>query len=279
MKPFLLTAAGVAASLLVLTVFLSLLGRMGGVGRRLGEIASRTPGLDVLVSLFTWIPWVACGAAAGWRGILGAICGQVVALFAWVFLHELAHRGAARGPRIVKFINREIGRWRNHAALWVTSVALPGFLFIRLVEVVCYPMLVWLLDFPRYRQADWVSVSRQKFQGLVGHDLIWCLYCDWMTGVYSLGAEMLRNVESFWCPIQFRDGKKCDNCKLDFPDLAHGWVPATATMSDVEQTMETYYGDGKRAWFGHPTRITVKGQPLGGDGHGERPEPAQMTTV
>ena len=40
-----------------------------------------------------------------------------------------------------------------------------------------------------------------------------------LTGVYSLGAEMLRNVESFWCPIRFYDGKKCDNCKLDFPDI------------------------------------------------------------
>ena len=55
-----------------------------------------------------------------WTGI--AAC----ALFAWVFLHELTHREAARGPRIVKFLNREIGRWRNHAALWVTSIALPG---------------------------------------------------------------------------------------------------------------------------------------------------------
>jgi hypothetical protein len=167
-----------------------------------------------------------------------------------------------RGPRIVKFINREVGRWRNHAALWVTSVALPGFLFIRFLEVACYPMLVWLLAFPKYQQADWVNVSRQKFQGLVGHDLIWCLYCDWMTGVYALGAEMLRNVESFWCPIRFRDGRKCDNCKLDFPDVASGWVPATAAMADVERTLETQYGSGNHAWFGHPTRITINGEPL-----------------
>jgi len=194
--------------------------------------------------------------------LLGSIVGEMATLFCWVFVHELSHREAARGPRIVKFINREVGRWRNHAALWVTSIALPGFLFIRFLEVACYPMLVLLLGFPRYKQAEWVNVSRQKFDGLVGHDLIWCLYCDWMTGVYSLGAEMLRNVESFWCPIRFYDGKKCDNCKLDFPDLAHGWVPATATMSDVEQTMETQYGNGRRAWFGHPTRITVKGRPV-----------------
>ena len=262
MQTFLVAGLATAAALFGLAVFLSLLGRLGSAGRSLGAVCSRTPGLDVIVSAFTWLPWVVAAAAGGWRGLLGAFCGQVVALFAWVFVHELAHRDARQGPRIVKFINRIVGRWRNHAALWVTMVALPGFLFIRAVEIACYPMLVWLLDFPRYRQAEWVNVTRQKFDGLVGHDLIWCLYCDWMTGVYSLGAEMLRNVESFWCPIRFRDGKKCDHCKLDFPDVAHGWVPATATMSDVEQTLETQYGNGQRAWFNSPTRITVKGEPV-----------------
>lgn len=262
MHAFVITGSATAASLLALAAFLSVLGRLGGVGRALGGACSRTPGLDVIVSAFTWVPWVAAAVAGGWPALAGALCGQVAALFAWVAGHEMAHRQAVRGPRIVKFINRIVGRWRNHAALWVTMIGLPGFLFIRFLEVVCYPMLVLLLDFPKYRQADWVSVSRQKFQGLVGHDLLWCLYCDWMTGVYSLGAEMLRNVESFWCPIRFRDAKKCDNCKLDFPDVAHGWVPATATMSDVEQTLETHYGDGRRAWFGSPTRITVKGEPL-----------------
>jgi hypothetical protein len=280
MRIFLVSAGSVFATLLALTILLSLSGRLGNVARRLAATFTRTPGLDVMVSLFTWVPWVVMGVSFGWRGLLGAITGQVLALFAWVFLHELAHREAVRGPRIVKFINREIGRWRNHAALWVTSIALPGFLFIRFLEVACYPMLVWLLDFPKYTQADWVNVSRQKFDGLVGHDLIWCLYCDWMTGVYSLGAEMLRNVESFWCPIQFRDGKKCDNCKLDFPDLAHGWVPATASMPDVEQTMQAYYGDGNRAWFGHPTRLTVKGRDLdAGDGNGEQTSAASTTSL
>jgi hypothetical protein len=99
-------------------------------------------------------------------------------------------------------------------------------------------------------------VSRQKFGGLVGHDLIWCLYCDWMTGVYSLGAEMLRNVESFWCPIRFYDGKKCENCKVDFPDLDGGWVRADGSMSEVAGVLEEKYGSGRREWFGHPARTT-----------------------
>jgi hypothetical protein len=270
MHAFLIAAGSTFGGLLLLTVLLSASGRLGAPVRRIASAFTRAPLLDLMVSTFTWIPWLAFGIALGWRGLIGAIVGEIATLFAWVLVHELAHREAARGPRIVKFINREVGRWRNHAALWVTSIALPGFLFIRFLELACYPMLVLLLDFPRYKQSEWVNVSRQKFDGLVGHDLIWCLYCDWMTGVYSLGAEMLRNVESFWCPIRFYDGKKCDNCKLDFPDIAHGWVAPNGTMSDVEQTLDAQYGNGNHAWFGHPTRITVHGRPVGeANGNGD----------
>src|SRR3954454_813385 len=231
MHALLLAAGSTFAALFLLTVFLSASSRLGSLARSVANAFTRAPFLDLLVSLFTWIPWLAFGIALGWRGVLGSIVGEMLTLFAWVLVHELTHREAARGPRIVKFLNREVGRWRNHAALWVTSVALPGFLFIRVLELACYPMLVLLLDFPRYKQSQWVNVSRQKFDGLVGHDLIWCLYCDWMTGVYSLGAEMLRNVESFWCPIRFYNGKKCENCRIDFPDIDGGWVPADGTMA------------------------------------------------
>jgi hypothetical protein len=263
MQTFLVSAASVFGFLFAFAILLSVSGRLGSFGRAIAAVCARAPGLDVCVSLLTWLPWVAMGIAFGWRGLLGALCGQLVALMTWIVLHELTHRQAVRGPRIVKFINRAVGRLRNHSALWVTLIALPGFLFIRFIEIGCYPLLIWLLGFPRYRQAEWVNVSRQKFEGLVGHDLLWCLYCDWMTGVYSLGAEMLRNVESFWCPIRFYDGKKCENCKLDFPDLADGWVPPTGAMADVEQTLEKHYGGTtERTWFGHPARITVKGESI-----------------
>jgi hypothetical protein len=165
-----------------------------------------------------------------------------------------------RGPRIVKVLNRTVGRFRNHAALWVTTVALPVFLLIRALQVGLYWLLPAILGFPRYRQSEWINCSRQKFEGLVGHDLIWCLYCDWMTGVYSLGAEMLRNVESFWCPIRFYDGKKCENCRIDFPDIDGGWVPAGGTMADVARVLEEKYSGGRREWFGHPARLTIRGQ-------------------
>src|SRR5688572_23323139 len=248
-----------AASLLLLAGALTLLNKFS---RRTADGLARAPLLDGLVASFTWLPWVVASVLGGWIGFAGALVGQFVALYAWCFAHEMLHREAARGPRIIKFINRAVGRWRNHLALWVTLVALPGFWFIRFIEVIAWWPLVVLLGFPHYRQSEWVNVSRQKFDGLVGHDLVWCLYCDWMTGVYSLGAEMLRNVESFWCPIRFYDGKKCANCRTDFPDVDHGWVPADGTMREVEQVMHEKYGQSQRTWFGHPARITVKGKPV-----------------
>jgi hypothetical protein len=223
---------------------------------------TKAPLVDLLVAAITWVPWVWACLFAGWIGFAGAILAQMVALYAWCFLHEMLYREAARGPRIVKFLNRTVGRWQNHLALWVTLIALPGFWVIRAMEILAYWPLVVLLKFPKYRQSEWINVSRQKFDGLVGHDLVWCLYCDWMTGVYSLGAEMLRNVESFWCPIRFYEGKKCENCKTDFPDIEHGWAPATGTMTDVVSVLEAKYSDGNHQWFGHPARLTVKGKPI-----------------
>ncbi len=259
MPPILLHALIVVVttyvSVLVLSMFLTYAARI------LGERATRAPLLDLWVALMTWVPWVIAGWRFGWIGWPAAIVGQMGALYSWCFIHEQMNKQALNGPRIVKFINRRIGRLHNHLALWVTLVALPAFWSIRFAEMFVYWTLPLLLKFPKYKQSEWINVSRQKFDGLIGHDLIWCLYCDWMTGVYSLGAEMLRNVESFWCPIRFYDGKKCDNCKIDFPDIEGGWVNRDGTMADVEKVMEEKYGgEGDRAWFGHPVRLTVKGQ-------------------
>jgi hypothetical protein len=273
---FLLTVGAVALVELSIGAMLCMVGRAGSTGHRMANAFARAPLLDVWVAALTWAPWVAACLFAGWIGLPAAILGQMIALGLWCLGHELAHRDAARGPRIVKFLNRSVGRWRNHLALWVTLLAVPGFWVIRFLELFVYWSLVALLGFPRYKQSEWVNVSRHKFDGLVGHDLVWCLYCDWMTGVYSLGAEMLRNVESFWCPIRFYDGKKCANCRTDFPDLDAGWVPADATMAEVVAVMEQHYGSGRREWFGHPARLTVKGKPiespevvaLGGGGKG-----------
>jgi len=239
--------------------------RLGGPGRAVAAWLCRAPGLDLLIAYFTVAPMVAGVWIGGWLGLLAAVIGQIVSVVVWGWLHELAHPAARKGPRIVHTINRHVGRFRNHAAVWWTAWAVPLFAIVRIGELFIYPPLHWLVRLPKYNQAQWVNVSRQKFNGLVGHDLIWCLYCDWMTGVWSLGGEMLRNVESFWCPIRFGSPEKCENCSVDFPDIKGGWVPSTGTMADVTRVLDEQYDParnptGENAWFGHPVRLTVKGE-------------------
>jgi hypothetical protein len=255
-----ITALGCVA----LAVMLSLLPRLGMAGWKLSEAVCRAPLLDLVVASFTWIPWVLAVVLGGWPALIGAVMGQFAALAVWIAGHELAYRKETEGPRIVKFHSRIVGNWQNQVVLYATLVALPVFWWLRIMQITMAWIPARLLGFPRYKQSEWVQVSRHKFEGLVGHDLIWCLYCDWMTGVYSLGAEILRNVESFWCPIRFYDGKKCANCAVDFPDVNNGWVPHDANMTDVLAKMEEMYGDGQRGWFGHPARVdlTVRGKPL-----------------
>jgi len=268
MMTLLLIVASTLVGIAGFAGLLHLIPRLGAAGTRIGAWLWRAPGLDLVVSLVTWIPPTVLGIVLGWRGVVGSIIGQVLGMLVWMFAHELANRKYVNGPRIVTFLNRTVGRFNNHIALWVTAVALPVFFVIRVAQVCVYPILTPLVGLPRYRDADWVNVSRQKFNGLVGHDLIWCLYCDWMTGVYALGAEMLRNVESFWCPIRFASGKKCDNCKLDFPDIEAGWVEPEGTMGDVVATLERMYAapatanlppDQRHPWFGHTVRTRAGG--------------------
>ncbi len=78
---------------------------------------------------------------------------------------------------------------------------------------------------------------------------------------------MLRNVESFWCPIRFSCEKKCANCAIDFPDVNQGWVHASGKMSDVVKTLDRLYPPAEQVqtWFGHPLRkghsLTSTGKP------------------
>jgi hypothetical protein len=244
---------------ILLAAAVSLLPRFS---RPMSDTLCRAPLLDILVAAFTWIPWPIAAILGSWPALLGTLLGQALTLIVWTHWHEMLYRQHVKGPRIVKFINRTVGTWKNHLALWVTLVALPGFWLARLLELIAYWPLVTMLGFPKYRHGDWINVSRHKFEGLVGHDLIWCLYCDWMTGVYCLGGEMLRNVESFWCPIRFYDGKKCANCAIDFPDINHGWIEPGKSMADVVTKMEEMYTTPPRAHFAHPARLTVHGKQL-----------------
>jgi len=214
----------------------------------------RVPALDVIVSLFTWIPWVAGFAFYGWRGVVASLLAEWAVLAGFCRIHKMIR--PCKGPQILTTLNAVTGPIRNYVALIVTLLVLPLFCFIRLSQICLYPVLTAIVRLPKYKQSEWINVSRHKFEGLIGHDLIWCLYCDWMTGVYSLGAEILRNVESFWCPIKFYPEKKCKNCVTDFPDIKD-WIPADGTMEEVTKLLkEKYPAKSTRplSWFGHPDR-------------------------
>ena len=250
---------------------------------KLADALARAPGLDAVVFLITAGPLVVgaiAGAAAfsaaaetpgvavllavggALAGLLAAWIGQIVGLILWCWIHETMHRDALRRRRIVAVLNSKIGRVNNHLALWWMTLAVPVFCIVRVAEYVVWPVLVRLTKLPRYDAAEWVNVSRHKSDGLVGHDLVWCLYCDWMTGVWSLGTEMLRNIESFWCPIRFSSPEKCANCAIDFPDVDGGWTdPADGPDAAAAWLDRTYPApDGSNAWAGHPVRLTVAGR-------------------
>jgi hypothetical protein len=228
------------------------------IGRRTDRVIV-APGLDVAVSLLTWVPWVLAWGLHGLWGLLGCWLAQIAVMQTFCWWHAKL-RGTS-GTVLAGTLNRLTSPERNYLALLATLPALPAFLLIRFSQLTTYPVLVRTIRLPPYNHAEWVSISRQKFSGLVGHDLIWCLYCDWMTGVYSLGGEMLRNLESFWCPIRFYPGKKCDNCKLDFPDIPH-WTPADGTLADVQAKLEEKYtGRTWNSWWGHKDRKAPPSDP------------------
>ncbi len=210
------------------------------------------PVLDIFISLFTWLPWVAGYALGKWPGVLGAVVAQMLALHAFCLVHR-ALRGK-KGRTLTDAQGKVLGPIRNQLCLLVQTPAVFAFVGVRLIEIVFYPIIAWLGKLPTYRQSEWVNLSRHKYDGLIGYDLLWCWYCDWMTGIWALGSEMLRNIESFWCPIQFLDPEKNRNAATDFPDIAR-WAPPDGTMEDAVRAFEEHY-DGKRknSWWGHPDR-------------------------
>ncbi len=210
------------------------------------------PALDFFISLFTWVPWVAGGIWAGWAGLGAAIVAQVLFLHVFCLVHR-ALRGRA-GRTLTDAQSRLLGPVRNQLALLCTAPAAAVFAAARAAELFLYPLIVLLARLPAYKQGEWVNLSRHKYAGLIGYDLLWCWYCDWMTGVWALGSEMLRNVESFWCPIRFRSDVKNRNASIDFPDVEK-WAPADGTMEDVVLLFEKHYdGKGTNSWWGHPDR-------------------------
>lgn len=245
MHPFTFTFTVVFGGMIAAAVFTR-------VSYAISHSISRAPLLDIFVSLFTWAPWGTGYLLGGWYGVLAAVLAQAVALHVFCITHRLI-RGK-KGRTLTDAQGKVLGPIRNQIALLATTPAVVVFVMTRLIEMAVYPVVAWLAKLPNYRQGDWVNLSRHKFAGLIGYDLLWCWYCDWMTGLWALGSEMLRNIESFWCPIQFQDETKNRNAALDFPDIAK-WAPPDGTMEDAVRTFEEHY-DGTRtnSWWGHPDR-------------------------
>jgi hypothetical protein len=203
---------------------LHLLPRFGTAGRRITATLARAPSLDGVMTHFIIVPLVAGPLIAGWAGLGAAVLGQLIGLLGWIGLHELAHPGARQGPRIVNVLDRLLGRWRNHAALWVMLPAVPLFWLVRVTQMTVYPALVRLVGLPRYRTGDWVNLSRHKFKELVGHDLIWCLYCDWMTGLWRWARRCCATSSRCGAPSASRTAKSASTACASF----RTWPRATA---------------------------------------------------
>ena len=276
-----------AAALAVLagTAVLHALPRLGDFGRRASAYISAGFPLDCVVFYLTALPALAAAAWGGWGGLVGGVLGMYTALIGWTLLHELRHRKTRGRAAILGKLNDVAGPVRNIASVYWTALAVPVFTIVRAAEWLIYPPLTWTIKLPRYDSRQWVNVTRHKVDGLVGHDRAWCLYCDWMTGVWSMGSEMLRNIETFWCPIRFGDKTKCANCANDFPDVREAWVPFEAGPVAAAEAIGAHCGDrGEspvRTWWGHPdhkpvkpVKLTVNGHDLNGHGANGRADAA-----
>lgn len=227
------------------------------VSKKVAQASERVPLLDFWIAAFVWGPPIVLLFYGGFVALGVCLAIQFVYLFLYSGLHSLFYRIRFKqsGGKLLSSLGKGQGRGRVLLGFCVTLLAIPVFTVLRVGQLTVYPLLQWSVDFPAYRHGDWVQLSRHKFEGLVGLDLLWCLYCEWAAGVYALGGEMVRNNESFWCPIRFRSDKHCENCQLDFPDLKK-WIPADGKIEDVQELLERQYPPRKspRAWYGHLSR-------------------------
>src|SRR2546423_7391400 len=100
-NPLLLSAASTLVGIAGFAGLLHLIPRLGAAGTRISAWLCRAPGLDLVVSLFTWVPPTVLGIVYGWRGVAGAVIREGVGVVVWVVPHELAHPPYVAGPRAV----------------------------------------------------------------------------------------------------------------------------------------------------------------------------------
>jgi len=195
-------------------------------------------GVDALWGGFMLVPYL-----LGWLlhvPCWGVFLIQVAYLVTWCYYDE-KRRGKPGTFSIRAYWIKRDG-WLRYLVGWFCTAAIPLFFVIRLTEIVVYPVLIWAWGLPPLHARDYIQLSRHKWQGLVGADLLYCLYCEWMTGVWSLGSAQLQNIETMWCPLRFGHEGQCDKCKLFFPDI-DDWARPETGMPGVEQFYKTHYDD------------------------------------
>lgn len=201
-------------------------------------------GVDAVIAIFTLGP-IALALAlprtreGGWVAWLASpVVASCVFLALWCVGDELI-RGERGGFRIWRYWLRRDGLLR-YLLGWSILLAVPVFWMIRVAEVVVYPALNAAWGLPRLRTRDFIALSRHKTRGLVGADYLFCLYCEWMTGLWSMGTEMLRHLESMWCPLRFGRAEQCDRCSATFPDIPE-WTDPEEGMPAIQRFYELHY--------------------------------------
>ncbi|MEI8312105.1 MAG: hypothetical protein WCH98_15245, partial [Verrucomicrobiota bacterium] len=114
------------------------------------EKIAEAPMLDIVVSLFTWVPWLVGGwlMGMGWQGVVAAVVGQLFFLHAFCLAHR-ALRGR-KGRTLTDAQGRILGPFRNQLCLMVQTPAIIVFAQVRLAEIFLYPPVAWLGKLPTY---------------------------------------------------------------------------------------------------------------------------------
>lgn len=201
-------------------------------------------GVDAVIGLFTLGPFalaLALPAArqGGWLAQLIAPAGAMVVFTVLFCIVDEALRGERGGFRIRAYWTGRDG-WARYLTGWLCFAATPVFWLIRAGQILLYPPLRWAWGLPRLRARDYIALSRHKTKGLAGADYLFCVYCEWMTGLWSLGTEMLRHLESMWCPLRFRGEGQCERCAATFADLEH-WADPAEGLAGVQRFYELHY--------------------------------------
>src|SRR5258706_5518506 len=100
----LLIAASPLVGIASFAGLLQLIPRLGAAGTRIAAWLCRAPGLDLVVSLVTWIPPTVLGIVFGWRGVAGAVIGPGLGMLGLVVGHEPFQRRYLPGPTIVTLL-------------------------------------------------------------------------------------------------------------------------------------------------------------------------------